>query len=734
MDIDLSQDPFFKNHWFFQKDAVSSSVDYLSKEETKNRNGVIVLPTGSGKTYVAAGMIKIFGIDHQARIVVVSHSKKIVKQDYLKTVELLPEGKPLFGINSAGLGRRDLKQQILFTGIQSIYQSAKKIGEVNLLIVDEAHAVNIKTSVRYKMFIEDLYSKNPNMRSFGLDATPFRMDQGLIYGPSKDLLFDDKIYEANIKELIAGRYIAKPINPIIKDKGALIDTEGVDIVDTAEGKDFSQKQIAERAIIPDKIRRQTKTVLEGCDPHEQIASFAVNIEHAELIAQSYIDQGELSVAVVHSKIKEDDETLTEAYKLREIRVLVSVNMFVEGFDAPNIQAIDDRKPTASAGRYGQMGGRGFRICKPIGKYSFKYFCFSGNVGLHGPLDQIDSQKIERNGLPPMKTCKNKLCEMKVHARIKVCPHCGYIFEINYKDPDDKNSDTLDLSTLITEPKWFVVKRLECQKSKNKNAISAQYFCEGKKFRKDIEYDEPGKKWLKDHLGEQIPFDVRNFFSGGYKSKLNKPKRIFVDVAGRMSTILEYDFCTATDEKTEILFPKAEIVDIKKVRPEILLHPNIPKPLHGLNPRTLLGDRWWNIHRKESYAKNDFHCWACGVHKKDAVYHQWLEGHECYDIDYKNGIAKMTEITALCYCCHNFIHNGHLLMLFESGKIDRERFYYIRNHGITVLKSGGLSLESKPVIDESQIAEWGEWKLIIDGKEYKSKFKDFDEWQEFYSSH
>ena len=72
--------------------------------------------------------------------------------------------------------------------------------------------------------------------------------------------------------------------------------------------------------------------------------------------------------------------------------------------------------------------------------------------------------------------------MPCHARTKICPHCGYIFEINYKEPDDKNSDTLDLSTLITEPKWFVVKRIECQPSRNKNAISAQYFCEGAKFR------------------------------------------------------------------------------------------------------------------------------------------------------------------------------------------------------------------------------------------------------------
>ena len=541
MDIDLSKDPFFKDFYYFQKDAVEASIRYLSDDKTKGRNGVIVSPTGSGKTYITSGMIKVFAGDHQARTVVVSHTKKIVQQDYLTAAKLCPDLVSKFGINSAGLGRRDLKQQVLFAGIQSVYKNAKEMGEVNLLIPDEAHAINMKDSLMYKNFIEDLYTLNPNMRVEGLTATPFRMNQGLIYGISKDLLFDDKTYEANTKELIASKHIAKPVHPIIKDKDALIDTKGIDIVQTAEGKDFNQKQLAERSIIPDKIRRQTKTVLEGCEPHEQIASFAVNIKHCELIAQSYIDQGEKKVAVVHSKIKGNEEKLVEDYKSGKIRVLVSVNMFVEGFDAPNIQAIDDRKGTFSPGRYGQMGGRGFRICKEIGKFSFKYFCFSGNVGLHGPLDQIESFKTEGGGSPPMKRCKNPECEMLVHASSRICPHCGYEFEIKERDSDDGTSETLDLSKLISDPKWFDVKRLECMPAKNRDAISAQYFCDGGKFRINVEYNEPGKKWLVDHLGDTIPFDIRNFFSGGYRSKLIQPKRIFVDVAGLSSVILKYEF-------------------------------------------------------------------------------------------------------------------------------------------------------------------------------------------------
>ena len=539
-DITLSKDPFFKNHYYFQKDAVVASIKHLVEE--KNRNGVIVSATGSGKTYISSGQIKVFAGDYQGRVLLVSHTKKIVQQDHLTAAKLWPEGKHLFGVNSAGLGRRDLNKQVLFTGIQSVYKSAEQIGKVNFLIPDECHSINMQDSVMYKKFIEDLYKINPDMRVCGLTATPFRMNFGLIYGPSKELLFDDKIYETNVKELISQKYIAKPINPPIKDKNALIDTSGVEIIRTRNDIEYNQKQLDERVNIPDKIKSQTKIVLAGSEPHESIASFAHNIKHCELIAQSYIDQGEKSVAVVHSKIKGDEEKLIEDFKSGKIRVLVSVNMFVEGFDAPNIQVIDDRKPTASPGRYGQMGGRGFRVCKEIGKYSFKYFCFSGNVGMHGPLDQIESYASEDSGEPPLKKCKGHGCGMMCHARMKICPYCGYIFPVKEIDQKDRTHDTLDLNSLLSEPDWFFVKRIICQPAKNSPAISAQYICENnKKFRTDILYDDNGITWLKNHLGNDIPFDITNFFNGGYRSKMIKPKRIFVDEAGLSSKILEYEF-------------------------------------------------------------------------------------------------------------------------------------------------------------------------------------------------
>lgn len=41
------------------------------------------------------------------------------------------------------------------------------------------------------------------------------------------------------------------------------------------------------------------------------------------------------------------------------------------------------------------------------------------------------------------------------------------------------------------------------------------------------------------------------------------------------------------------------------RPEILSSPNIPKPLHGVNPRSIMGQDAWNVMRQEVYASTEF---------------------------------------------------------------------------------------------------------------------------------
>lgn len=211
------------------------------------------------------------------------------------------------------------------------------------------------------------------------------------------------------------------------------------------------------------------------------------------------------------------------------------------------------------------------------------------------------------------------------------------------------------------------------------------------------------------------------------------------------------------------------------RPEILLHPNVPKPLHGLNPRTLLGQEWWDAARQKAYAASNYCCSACGIAKQAAPYHNWLEAHEMYQYDYQKKTATMTEIVALCHACHNFIHSGRMYHELVAGKMPPEKFFAILKHGFLLIKQNQLSpnihaltagteavkvltlcrrkneiptwayaiaseyekvLLQKIAADDPMITaelDWGAWRLILDGHTYPPLYKNQEEWAAAYQN-
>lgn len=161
----------------------------------------------------------------------------------------------------------------------------------------------------------------------------------------------------------------------------------------------------------------------------------------------------------------------------------------------------------------------------------------------------------------------------------------------------------------------------------------------------------------------------------------------------------------------------------------------------------MGQTLWDVKRREVYQSTQFHCAACGVHKSEAKKHQWLEAHELFDIDYSAGKATLIEIVPLCHFCHAFIHSGLTRVRARNGKITASEVRAIMRHGCDVLRYGGAKMFMGTAalcqlvgVDCSDIevaaapvdgARWGDWRMVWNGKEYKGKFKSFDDWRRFY---
>ena len=195
-------------------------------------------------------------------------------------------------------------------------------------------------------------------------------------------------------------------------------------------------------------------------------------------------------------------------------------------------------------------------------------------------------------------------------------------------------------------------------------------------------------------------------------------------------------------------------------PSILLHANVPKPLHGLNPRTLLGRKWWDVTRRSAYARQDNTCRACGIHKDQARFRKHLEAHESYEIDYQSGRSEMIEVNALCHACHQFIHSGRLVAQLAAGQISAGKFLDVLSHGFKVLASanlapavhtlraayaGKLLLQQQnafipawlaglqnPGKPDTTGAPWWGWHLVLNGQTYPPLYETWFHWFRHYN--
>lgn len=178
------------------------------------------------------------------------------------------------------------------------------------------------------------------------------------------------------------------------------------------------------------------------------------------------------------------------------------------------------------------------------------------------------------------------------------------------------------------------------------------------------------------------------------------------------------------------------------KPELLTHPNIPKPLHLVNPRTELGSTWWEKTKAEAKVAAGGYCQACGTHYTKTHGPKWLEAHEEYNYDYPAGRITYVRAVALCHYCHNFIHSGRLQNILGKEKSE-ESAKNILQHGFWVLSGAGLKSFPNTLnfakelgvntfgvraykIPDTSVA-WADWRMIIFGKEYGPKFKSYEEW-------
>jgi len=159
--------------------------------------------------------------------------------------------------------------------------------------------------------------------------------------------------------------------------------------------------------------------------------------------------------------------------------------------------------------------------------------------------------------------------------------------------------------------------------------------------------------------------------------------------------------------------------------ELLLHPPIPQPLWGTNPRTIFGKQWWAKERARALEAAKYRCQACGTPKQMARLKKRIEVHETYKIDNKAHVATYTGSVALCWACHSYIHRGRILRLTQRGLLSSKMCRRILEHGRKLIEQAGLTNElGEPPCIIEQNRHWKAWRLVIEGVSYKPVFEDY----------
>ena len=399
----------------YQRAAIDATFDWMAANDG---NPLIVLPTGAGKSLVLSAIIHdVLTQWPSERILCVTHVKELIEQNHAAALRYWPECPA--GIYSAGLRKRDIDARVLFCGIQSVADKAATIGWADIVIVDEAHLIPREGMGRYRKFLDAMKSMNSQLRVIGLTATPYRTDSGLLC-EGEDRVFDGVSYDADLVQLIRDGFLSRTV---AKQVGHEIDTTGVRVqAGEFKSSDLEAAAMSEDAV-PDAV---AEIVRRGADRKAWLL-FCVSVKHAMAVADELGKHGVQCAQVYGGTPPEDRAEIVRAFKSRELKSIVNVNVLTTGFDAPHVDLVAILRPTCSPGLFEQMAGRGFRTAE--GKTDCLLLDFGGNFDRHGPLDDISPSEADDgggDGESPVKTCPS--CEEIIHAALKECPVCGHMFE------------------------------------------------------------------------------------------------------------------------------------------------------------------------------------------------------------------------------------------------------------------------------------------------------------------
>lgn len=315
------------------------------------QRGKILMPTGSGKTIIALGIVSMFP---QCRILFLCHTIDLIEQTkkefekYFKSKVHIIGG----GYKTNWSKIHNLKKVFVLSTIQSFAKISadKYIDFFDITIIDEVHHLSDLKSQYGKMM-----SSNLSPRRYGFTATePTKQKEILI----NEGLLGPTIAELTIQEGIKAGIIAKPIINLIP----IPYQQEIKIQCKNKYADFYKYGIVENKARNFLIVKEVKRSLKKKE------TMLILVEHT---GHGYILQkmlkyilGNIDIPFVYGDTdKETRLKVKEDLKIRKLKIVICSRIWREGINIPSLNNIINACGYKEEKSVIQTIGRGLRVTK-----------------------------------------------------------------------------------------------------------------------------------------------------------------------------------------------------------------------------------------------------------------------------------------------------------------------------------------------------------------------------------
>jgi superfamily II DNA or RNA helicase len=361
------------------RDYQINGIEDILEAWGSHQSVLFQMPTGTGKTTLFCEIARKFTeeLHPGKKVLIITHRKELVEQVFSRLVQAFGMTAGIIAANYIGIANAVVQ----IASIQTLVRRPQYQKDVfSLVIIDEAHHALAST-------YRKLWDFYPSAKFLGVTATPTRTN-----GDGFEDLFKTLVTTPSVKWFIQNGHLADV-------RYYASHTPDISNIRIKAG-DYDETELSEVMQDKDVMADLVQSYLDHARDKKMIV-FAVNRAHGTKIVEKFNSSGIPAKAIDTYTPQTEREQIVQDFRNNVFKVLCNVNIFTEGFDCPDVDAVQLARPTKSLTLYLQQVGRCMRPHE--GK---PYGIILDNAGLW-----------KEHGLPKM----DRNWTLEGEARENICP-------------------------------------------------------------------------------------------------------------------------------------------------------------------------------------------------------------------------------------------------------------------------------------------------------------------------